>query len=162
MLGRWTIDTSPVFIAFDLAAQIFSPYDLNPHRANPLREILAECIDFKRVAGASIKLFVTATNVRTSRGRVFHNTELTPEVLLASACLPTLFQAIEIDGESYWDGGYVGNPTITSLVRECRNLAICCGRRLGSGRGACGGDRSYGRFELSPPAIAPDELGCRR
>ena len=50
MLGRWTIDTSPIFIAFDLAAQIFSPYDLNPRGANPLREILAECIDFKRVA----------------------------------------------------------------------------------------------------------------
>ena len=119
MLGRWTIDTSPIFIAFDLAARVFSPYDLNPRGANPLREILAECIDFKRVANAAIKLFVTATNVRTGRGRVFHNAELTPDVLLASACLPTLFQAIEIDGEAYWDGGYAGNPTITRLVREC-------------------------------------------
>jgi NTE family protein len=64
-------------------------------------------------------LFVTATNVRTGRGRVFRNNELTPDVLLASACLPTLFQAIEIDGEAYWDGGYSGNPTITPLVREC-------------------------------------------
>jgi NTE family protein len=115
MLGRWTINTSSIFIAFDLAARIFSPYDLNPHGANPLREILADCIDFKRVAGASIKLFVTATNVRPGRGRVFHNTELTPEVLLASACLPT----VEIDGEAYWDGGYAGNPTITPLIREC-------------------------------------------
>jgi NTE family protein len=119
MLGRWTIDTSPIFIAFDLAARVFSPYDLNPRGANPLREILAECIDFKRIANAAIKLFVTATNVRTGRGRVFHNAELTPDVLLASACLPTLFQAIEIDGEAYWDGGYAGNPTITPLVREC-------------------------------------------
>jgi NTE family protein len=64
-------------------------------------------------------LFVTATNVRTGRGRVFRNAELTPEVLLASACLPTLFQAVEIDGEPYWDGGYAGNPTITPLVLEC-------------------------------------------
>jgi NTE family protein len=70
MLGRWTIDTSPMFIAFDLAARIFSPYDLNPRGSNPLREILAECIDFKRLADATIKLFVTATNVRTGRGRV--------------------------------------------------------------------------------------------
>ena len=62
---------------------------------------------------------MTATNVRTGRGRVFRNNELTPDVLLASACLPTLFQAIEIDGEAYWDGGYSGNPTITPLVREC-------------------------------------------
>ena len=68
------------------------------------------------VANAPIKLFVTATNVRTGRGRVFRNAELTPDVLLASACLPTMFQAVEIDGEAYWDGGYSGNPTITPLV----------------------------------------------
>ena len=62
------------------------------------------------LAKAPIKLFVTATNVRTGRGRVFRNAELTPDVLLASACLPTMFQAVEIDGEAYWDGGYAGNP----------------------------------------------------
>ena len=70
---------------------------------------------------APIKLFVTATNVRTGRGRVFRNSELTPDVLLASACLPTMFQAVEIDGEPYWDGGYSGNPTMTPLVRECES-----------------------------------------
>ena len=119
LLGRWTMDGSPAFIAFDLMARLFSPYDLNPKGANPLRDILAECVDFKRVAQAPIRLFVTATNVRTGRGRVFRNAELTPDVLLASGCLPTLFQAVEIDGEAYWDGGYAGNPTITPLVREC-------------------------------------------
>jgi NTE family protein len=119
LLGRWTLDNSPVFVALDLMARISSPYDLNPGGANPLSEILAECVNFERVAKAPIKLFVTATNVRTGRGRVFRNAELTPDALLASACLPTLFQAIEIDGEPYWDGGYVGNPTITPLVREC-------------------------------------------
>ena len=119
LLGRWTLDTSPFFVAFDLAARVFSPYDLNPRGTNPLREILADCVDFGRAAQSSIRLFVTATNVRTGRGRVFRNSELTPDVLLASACLPTLFQAIEIDGEAYWDGGYSGNPTITPLVREC-------------------------------------------
>ena len=56
--------------------------------------------------------------MHTGRGRVFRNQEITPDVLLASACLPTMFQAIEIDGEPYWDGGYAGNPTITPLVRE--------------------------------------------
>jgi NTE family protein len=121
LLGRWTLDHSPVFVAMDLMARLFSPYDLSPGGANPLRDILAETIDFARLAQASIKLFVTATNVRTGRGRVFRNSEITPDVLLASACLPTLFQAIEIDGESYWDGGYSGNPTITPLVRECRS-----------------------------------------
>ena len=119
LLGRWTLDSSPFFVAFDLAARLFSPYDLNPRGANPLRDILAECVDFGRVAKSKIHLFVTATNVRTGRGRVFRNNELSPDALLASACLPTLFQAIDIDGEAYWDGGYSGNPTITPLVREC-------------------------------------------
>jgi NTE family protein len=121
LLGRWTLDHSPVFVAMDLMARLFSPYDLGSSGANPLRNILAETVDFGRLARASIKLFVTATNVRTGRGRVFRNSEITADVLLASACLPTLFQAIEIDGESYWDGGYSGNPTITPLVRECRS-----------------------------------------
>jgi NTE family protein len=118
LLGRWTLDTSPAFIAFDLMSRIFSPYDLNPGGHNPLTAILEVSIDFKRLVGSPIKLFVTATNVRTGRGRIFRNAELTPEVLLASACLPTMFQAIEIDGEPYWDGGFAGNPTITPLVRE--------------------------------------------
>jgi NTE family protein len=75
-------------------------------------------IDFDRLEGGPVKLFITATNVRTGRGRVFRSHEITPEVLLASACLPTMFQAIEIDGELYWDGGFSGNPTLTPLVRE--------------------------------------------
>jgi NTE family protein len=118
LLGRWTLDHSPAFVAMDLMARLFSPYDMGP-RANPLRDILTEIVDFDRLTRAAIKLFVTATNVRTGRGRVFRNNEITPDVLLASACLPTMFQAIEIEGESYWDGGYSGNPTITPLVREC-------------------------------------------
>jgi NTE family protein len=119
LLGRWTLDTSPMFLTLDLLARILSPYDLNPHGVNPLSKILDECIDFERLAKAQIKLFVTATSVHTGRGRVFRNAELTPDILLASACLPTLFQAVEIDGEAYWDGGFAGNPTITPLIREC-------------------------------------------
>jgi NTE family protein len=119
LMGRWTMDTSPLFLAADMAARLFSPYDLNPQGTNPLTEILAECIDFGDVRRSPIRLFITATNVRTGRGRVFRNADLTPDVLLASACLPTMFQAVEIDGEPYWDGGYSGNPTITPLVREC-------------------------------------------
>jgi len=119
LLGRWTLDHSPVFVTMDLMARLFSPYDLNPGGANPLRDILAEAIDFDALARGPIKVFVTATNVRTGQGHVFRNAEVTPDALLASACLPTLFQAVEIDGEAYWDGGYAGNPTITPLVREC-------------------------------------------
>lgn len=119
LLGRWTLDHSPFFVAMDMMARVISPYAANPLGTNPLRSILAETVDFERLSQSAIKLFVTATNVRTGRGRVFRNSEITPDVLLASACLPTLFQAIEIDGEPYWDGGYSGNPTITPLVREC-------------------------------------------
>jgi NTE family protein len=121
LLGRWTLDTSPFYLAFDMASRVFSPYDLNFVGANPLRQILADSVDFARLADAPFRLFVTATNVHTGRGRVFRNAELTPDVLLASACLPTLFHAIEIEGEPYWDGGYSGNPTITPLVRECKS-----------------------------------------
>ena len=118
MMGRWTIDTSPAYVVMDLMSRLLSPYDLNPLGLNPLRNILADSINFDRLADAPIKLFITATNVRTGRGRIFRNAEITADVLLASACLPTMFQAIEIDGELYWDGGYSGNPTLTPLVRE--------------------------------------------
>jgi NTE family protein len=118
LMGRWTLDMSPAYVAMDLMARVVSPYSLNPLGFNPLRAILAESIDFGRLARAPIRLFITATSVRTGRGRIFRNAEITAEVLLASACLPTMFRAIEIDGEPYWDGGYAGNPTLTPLVRE--------------------------------------------
>ena len=118
LMGRWTLDTSPAYVLMDLLSRLFSPYDLNPMGFDPLRRVLAESIDFDRLAGSPIKLFITATRVRTGRGRIFRNGEITPEVLLASACLPTMFRAVEIDGEPYWDGGFAGNPTITPLVRE--------------------------------------------
>ena len=119
LTGLWTLDYSPVFLALDLTARVVSPYDLNLGGSNPLRAILDESIDFERLASSPIRLFVTATNVRTGRGRVFRNADLSIDALMASACLPTMFQAVEIDGESYWDGGYSGNPTITPLVRDC-------------------------------------------
>jgi NTE family protein len=121
LLGRWSLDHSPVFIGLDLVSRMFSPYDLNPSGANPLKTILDQCIDFDRLTQAPIRLFVTATNVHTGRARLFRNREITPDVLLASACLPTMFQAVEIDGESYWDGGYSGNPSMVPLVRECES-----------------------------------------
>jgi NTE family protein len=105
----------------DIMSRVFSPYDLMPFDINPLRDILAETIHFDRLSQNSIKLFVTATNVSTGKIKVFRNQDLTPDVLLASACLPTFFKAVKIDNEYYWDGGYSGNPTITPLVRECHS-----------------------------------------
>jgi len=118
LMNRWSLDTSPGYVMMDLMSRLVSPYSLNPFGYNPIRSILEDCIDFRHLKEAPIKLFITATNVHTGRGRIFRNKEITPEVLLASACLPTMFQAIEIDGQPYWDGGYAGNPTISPLVRE--------------------------------------------
>jgi NTE family protein len=117
-MGRWSLDHSPAYLAMDLLTRVASPYDLNPTGFHPLKAILEESIDFGALVRSPIKLFITATNVRTGRGRVFRNGEITADVLLASACLPTMFQAVEIDGDAYWDGGYAGNSTLTPLIRE--------------------------------------------
>jgi len=118
LMGRWSMGHSLAYVTMDLISRVFSPYDLNPFKVNPLRDLLAKTVDFERLATSPVKVFITATNVHTGRGRVFRSAEITPDVLLASACLPTMFQAVEIDGEPYWDGGFTGNPTITPLVRE--------------------------------------------
>jgi NTE family protein len=121
MLDRWTLDSSPAYVAMDVMSRLFSPYDTPFAAANPLDEILSENLDFGRLSEAPIKLFITATNVRTGRGRVFRNAEISPQVLMASACLPQMFQAVEIEGDGYWDGGFAGNPTMTPLIQECQS-----------------------------------------
>jgi NTE family protein len=121
LLGKWTLDHTPAYLMFDLTARLISPYSLGGLAGNPLRGILNDLIDFERLAEGPVKLFVTATNVHTGRGRIFRRHEISADVLLASACLPTLYKAIEIDGVPYWDGGYSGNPTMTPLVRECES-----------------------------------------
>ncbi len=113
---------SPAYMWFNSMQQAFSPYQLNPFNYNPLRDVLLELIDFKELRHYNTKkLFVCATNVKSNRARVFHNHEITVEAVLASACLPFLFQAVEIDGEYYWDGGYMGNPPLTPLIAETSN-----------------------------------------
>jgi NTE family protein len=115
------LDFSPMFPAFDMFLRLFSPYQFNPVNFNPLRTILEQCVDFERLrSSARIKLFLSATNVRTGKVRVFRNPEITVDAVLASACLPTVFQAVEIDGEAYWDGGYMGNPAIFPLIYGCQ------------------------------------------
>ncbi|WP_240756716.1 patatin-like phospholipase family protein [Roseicella aquatilis] len=118
LLGRWTLDNSPAFLTMDLLARLISPYDVPSFGGNPLEQVLRDSVDFQAVAEGPIKVFVTATNVRTGRGRIFRKGDLTPQALLASACLPQLFQAVEIDGEPYWDGGFAGNPTLVPLITE--------------------------------------------
>jgi NTE family protein len=98
---------------FETVSRLMSPYEFNPFNLNPLKDVLKASIDFDKLhACTTTKLRICATNVRSGKIKIFHNDEITTEVLLASACLPQLFQAVEIDGEHYWDGGYMGNPAI--------------------------------------------------
>jgi NTE family protein len=101
------------------AVPALSPYGFNPLNLNPLRHILENTIDFERVRHChKTLLFIAATQVSTGELRVFRQTELTSDMVLASACLPLLFQAVEIEGEAYWDGGYAGNPSLLPLIQE--------------------------------------------
>jgi NTE family protein len=122
MLGNHNLDYSPAYQMFDIWTRLFSPYQFNPTGTNPLRKILEDLIDFGRLrhASSSIKLFVNTTNVRTGKIRVFKQKEMSVEALLASSCLPHLFHAIEIEGEHYWDGGFMGNPAMFPLIYNCR------------------------------------------
>jgi NTE family protein len=100
--------------------QSMSPYQNNPLDINPLKEFLEKNIDFEAIAVLSnLKLFVVATGVSTGKAEVFSGKRLTAQAVMASACLPTLFKAVEIDGEYYWDGGYSGNPAIHPLIYNC-------------------------------------------
>lgn len=103
-------------------SQSFSPYQLNPFNVNPLKGMLESLIDFELLAHqCSPKLFIAATETSTGCLRVFRNKELSVQVFLASACLPNLHHAVEIDGVDYWDGGYSANPPITPLIFECQS-----------------------------------------
>jgi NTE family protein len=120
MAGNWSLDGSPAYLFYDIFSRLFSPYTVNPANVNPLRDILEASVDFKRLKDCPINLFINATNVRTGLPRVFRNAELSADVILASACLPLMHQAIEIDGDPYWDGGFSGNPLLTPLIHESR------------------------------------------
>jgi NTE family protein len=120
LFGGYGLEFSPSYQMFDFMTRVLSPYQFNPSDINPLRELLVDSIDFQRLrAGGSIKLFVAATNVRTGKIKVFEGRDLSANVLLASACLPLMFRAVEIDGQHYWDGGYMGNPAIFPLIYGC-------------------------------------------
>jgi NTE family protein len=123
LLGFTSTGESPAFLAFDLMTRILSPYQFNPLNLNPLRTLLQQSVDFDALRSdkCPVKLFLSATNVRTGKVKIFGNDEITTDAVLASSCLPFLFQAIEIDGEAYWDGGYMGNPAIFPLIYGCKS-----------------------------------------
>jgi NTE family protein len=113
-------DWSPWAMGLDMLSQVFSPYQMNPFNINPLRDLLARTIDFDALRECGkIRLFISATNINTNHLHIFSNENITLDVLMASACLPYMQQAVEIQGEHYWDGGFMGNPAIEPLVRQC-------------------------------------------
>ena len=115
----------PMQMAWDLAGTLLSPARADPAVQNPLHAILRDSVDFDAVRRCrDLKLFVTATQVRSGHQRIWRRTELSIEAVLASACLPTLFPAVEVDGEAYWDGGYMGNPSLLPLLTETPTLDL--------------------------------------
>jgi NTE family protein len=119
LLGSWGLDTSPAYVMFDLVTRVASPYDFNPFNLNPLRDLVVKLIDFDRVRQSKVKVFISATNVETGRAHVWDKKQLTADHVMASACLPWLFKAVEIDGVPYWDGGFTGNPALWPLFENC-------------------------------------------
>jgi len=125
--GKGNMDFSPGLIFTELISSFLSPYQLNPMDQNPLREILTSIVDFDRLRSCEVtKLFVCATNVRRGRAKVFRLKDISVEAVLASANLPSMFKAVTIDGEDYWDGGYMGNPPIFPLIdgANCSDILI--------------------------------------
>jgi NTE family protein len=121
------MDTTFSFQLFELMSRTFSPYQFNPLNYNPLRDILAKTVDFRVLNRCQeTRLFIGTTKVKTGKVRVFKTDEITLDVVMASACLPQLYQAVKIDNEYYWDGGYMGNPAIFPLFyhTDTRDVVI--------------------------------------
>lgn len=110
---------------FDIFTRIYSPYQFNPFNINPLRDVLARVIDFDALKECTVtKLYLSATNVRTGKVKIFRTRDASIDAVLASTCLPFLFKAVEIDGEAYWDGGYMGNPPLFPFFYEVESSDV--------------------------------------
>lgn len=123
--GNYSLDLSPGYLMVEGLSRIFSPYELNPLDINPLRDLLDDQIDFDAVnACRQIRVHVTATNVRSGQPRIFSTGEISRDAVLASACLPQMYRAVEIDGEAYWDGGFSANPALYPLVTSAESSDV--------------------------------------
>ncbi len=124
-LGKYTMYHSPGFVVFDYLSRMFSPYELNPLQIDPLKDVIANSFDFEALRQfKGTKLYLCATHVRTGKLRIFGLDELKIECLLATACLPTIHSAVNVDGEYYWDGGFIGNPVFFPLIYDCETPDI--------------------------------------
>jgi NTE family protein len=126
MLGDHKLAWSPVFSIIGFVTRLLSPYGFDPADYNPLRDVVEQSIDFDvlRRPDCPVKLFLSATNVRTGKVKIFAGNEISASAVMAFACLPTMFHAVEIDGEAYWDGGYMGNPALFPLIYNCKSTDI--------------------------------------
>ncbi|WP_323181491.1 patatin-like phospholipase family protein [Kaistia algarum] len=120
-MSFWSVPTFRPSQWFDMMSNLGSPYGFNPHNINPLRDLVEGLVDFERVRKAARpKLFISATNVRNGKIKVFTDGEVTADAVMASACLPYLFQTVIVDGEPYWDGGFMGNPALFPFFTETK------------------------------------------
>ncbi|WP_085557381.1 patatin-like phospholipase family protein [Azospirillum agricola] len=124
MFGRWNVDHTPGTHLLDWARRWITPYQLQSADFHPLRALLGELIEPDLIRSAGLRLFVSATNVRSGGLTLFDETEVGVDHLLASACLPHLFRAVRIDGQDYWDGGYIANPAVFPLIRACPGVDV--------------------------------------
>lgn len=116
--GQSWLRANPLWRSFETLALSMSPYEFNPFNLNPMRRVLEASVNFEAVRASPIRFYVGATSVRHGKPHIFKGTELTADMLLASACLPHVFQAVEVEGEPYWDGGYLANPPLWPLFYE--------------------------------------------
>jgi NTE family protein len=123
-LDGFNLADNPWWAAWNAWWQLWSPYQTNPANLNPLRDVVAAHVDEALLRASPVRALVTATSVRTGQAHLFHGETLSVDALLASACLPQLFQAVVIDGEPYWDGGYTGNPPLWPLVYHADALDV--------------------------------------
>lgn len=116
---------SATYNALDTLTRTMSPYELNPFDLNPLRDILDKCVDFEQLRCCTdVKLFINATNVKTGKARIFETSDISLDAVMASACLPSIYKAVEIDGEAYWDGGFIGNPALFPFFYKCESRDV--------------------------------------
>ncbi len=124
-LGKYTMYHSPGFVVFDYLSRMFSPYELNPLQIDPLKDVINSSFDFEALRKfKGVKVYLCATHVKTGKLRIFSLDEMKVEALQATACLPTIHNAVKVDGEYYWDGGFIGNPVFFPLIYDCESADI--------------------------------------
>jgi len=125
LMSPGNLDYSPGWVMMDFMSRMLSPYQMNPTNFHPLRDLLMEQVDFEKLRRSKeAKLFVCASNVTTNRLHVFDHSDISVDAVLASACIPSMFQAIKIGDEYFWDGGFMGNPPIFPIIYNCSSCDV--------------------------------------